>query len=402
MRSENDAIPSWPAVGWEPRPWARSGAEVGSRRAILRARGEYLSAVAPSIRAARVPLSNELHALVDDASRALTRFDAEAGAIAAPFADILLRTESASSSEIENLTVSAKQLALAHLGAASSGNARLVVGNVRAMRAALDLCANASESAVIAMHEALLGGSRPELTGAFRSQQVWIGGSSISPHDAAFVPPHHERVPALVGDLTEFMARTDVPVLAHAALAHAQFETIHPFPDGNGRTGRALIHAILRAGGLTQNVSVPVSAGLLRDTERYIDSLTAYRAGDPEPIIATVAEASFAAVENGSTLVADLTTLADRWQAEIRPRRGSAAARLGELLLKQPAVTAQLVADELAVSLPAALNAIDRFVAGRVLVPTNEWRRNRIWVAAEVLEALERFAGRSRRRGRTG
>ena len=93
-------------------------------------------------------------------------------------------------------------------------------------------------------------------------------------------PASHTRVPAAIDDLMTFAARDDVPLLAQIAVAHAQFETIHPFTDGNGRTGRALVQAMLRNKGLTRQVTVPVSAGLLVDTDGYIAALTAYRDGD--------------------------------------------------------------------------------------------------------------------------
>src|SRR5262249_56504813 len=103
------------------------------------------------------------------------------------------------------------------------------------------------------------------------------------PHGAAFVPPHYERVPDAMRDLMSFVRRDDLPVLAHAALAHAQFETIHPFVDGNGRTGRALVHAMLRARGVTRNVTVPVSAGLLTDTDAYFAARMTHTPRDPGP-----------------------------------------------------------------------------------------------------------------------
>lgn len=395
--AQDPASPPWPAIGRERRPWQRSGDEVGSRRALMRARGDYFAAVPPKIATAQVTLSPELHALADDASRALTRFDTDAGHIAAPFASILLRSESASSSEVENLTSSAKQVALAEIGASVSGNAKLVVANVRAMNAALELADEISETTIITMHETLLGESAPHFTGDFREQQVWIGGSSISPHEASFVPPHHEAVRGLMSDLVGFTQRTDIPVLVHCAIAHAQFETIHPFPDGNGRTGRALLQSMLRHGGLTKNVTVPVSAGLLRDTDGYFNALTAYRSGDLDEIVTVVAEAAFSAVQNGQALVRDLLAVSERW-ALIAARRGSAGARLKDLLLRQPVVTTKIVAEELTVSEVAAQNAIDRLVENGALAPTNAWKRNRIWHAPDVLTALDQFGERARRR----
>ncbi len=105
-------------------------------------------------------------------------------------------------------------------------------------------------------------------------------------------PARPHRVPAAIDDLMAFAARDDVPLLAQIAVAHAQFETIHPFTDGNGRTGRALVQAMLRNKGLTRQVTVPVSAGLLADTDGYIAALTAYRDGDAAPIVERFAEAS--------------------------------------------------------------------------------------------------------------
>lgn len=113
---ERDRSSSWPAIEVESRQWHRSGDEVGSRRHLRAASGPYLAAVPPLIADLDVSLPSELVALSEDASRELTRFDARIGTLAAPFASILLRTESASSSEVENLTASAKQIALAEIG----------------------------------------------------------------------------------------------------------------------------------------------------------------------------------------------------------------------------------------------------------------------------------------------
>src|SRR5690606_10009833 len=148
----------------------------------------------------------------------------------------------------------------------------------------------------------------------------------------------------------------------HAALAHAQFETIHPFTDGNGRTGRALIHAMLRGKGLTRNVTVPVSAGLLTDVDAYFAALGAYRQGDAGRIVGLMAEASFTAIANGRQLVADLHEIRDRWREAIRARRDAAAWRLAGLLLRRPVVDAAAVQAELAVTSANAHRALRQLV----------------------------------------
>jgi Fic family protein len=394
---------SWPALTYEARPWVRSGDEVGSRRALTQSRGDYQAAVPGFIADLPVALTAETIALADDASQELARFDAEAGTIAAPFASILLRSESASSSEVENLTSSAKQVALAEIGESKSGNARLVVANVRAMTAAIALSDNLDENSILAMHDALLRdtlltGTPPEYVGRWRDQQVWIGGGSISPHAATFVPPHQNRVPALMADVVAFARRADVPVLAQAAIAHAQFETIHPFPDGNGRAGRALLQGMLRHGRLTRNVTVPVSAGLLQDTDAYFSALTEYRAGRADAIVTTVAEASFAAVRNGRALVEDIQAAARRWDSQVIARSDSSVHQVKKYLLRQPVVNTKTVAVELGISEVAAQSAIDRLVDAEVLTKISAGQRNRIWQATEILAALDAFGARARRR----
>ncbi|WP_245861265.1 Fic family protein [Compostimonas suwonensis] len=387
----------WPAIGYETRPWQRSGDEITSRRQLRRLTNEYQAAVPPLIGQTDVVLEPEVLAASDEASAELARFDAEAGILVAPFASILLRTESASSSEIENLTAGSKQIALASIGAARSENAVLVVANVRAMDAALRLSMQLDESAVIGMHDALLAASAPSMVGQWRQEQVWIGGGAISPHTAQFVPPHHDRVPELMDDLFGFIDRTDVPVLAQAAIAHAQFETIHPFPDGNGRTGRALIHSMLRRGGLTRNLTVPVSAGLLHEPEAYFEALTDYRDGDVDAIVHAMTNAAFAAVSNGRRLADDITATRARWASGIRARTDSSVHRLLDLLLAQPVVSTAIVAERLGVSTVTAGSAIDRLVEAGVLTQTGGGRRYRLWQASEIISALDGFAERARR-----
>lgn len=392
---------TWPAISYEPRPWVRTGDEIASRRALLQARGDYQAAVPAFIAAAPVELAPATLALADDASQELARFDAEAGMIAAPLASILLRSEAASSSEVENLTSSAKQVALAEIVESKSGNARLVIANVRAMNATIALSDRLDEDSILAMQDALLRDTSPEFVGRWREHQVWIGGGSISPHTATFTPPHQSRVPALIADMIAFARRTDVPVLAQAALAHAQFETIHPFPDGNGRTGRALLQGMLRHGGLTRNVTVPVSAGLLQDTDAYFDALTEYRTGRPDVIVEVVAEAAFATVTNGRALVNDIQAAAKRWDSQVIARSDSSVHLVKKYLLRQPVVNTKTAAAELGISEVAAQGAIDRLVEADILTQTSTGRRNRIWQAPEILSALDEFGARARRhRGR--
>lgn len=241
---------SWSPLTWEKQPFWQHRDPLASHRARRRNTGEFKSAVTPHIADQTPQLSSRLHALVQDCTRTITRFDEQRAALGGvPFAAVLLRGESASSSQIENLTVSARRLSLAVVGASGSAvghNAELVARNVRAMQAALGAAESLTTESIMHMHYELTAGALDD-AGKFRRLWVWVGGQS--PVTADYVAPHWKLVPAALNDLVEFMARRDLDPLVQSAIAHAQFETIHPFTDGNGRTGRALISAMLMARG---------------------------------------------------------------------------------------------------------------------------------------------------------
>lgn len=388
---------TWPVLSSETHPWVPSiPPDFLSARLRALHRGPYSAAVVAPIAAAEPRVGTEVSAALADATAALARFDSEVGALVAPFAVILLRSESASSSQIENLTSGARAIGEAEIGERMDGNAPLIVRNVDAMTAAIALADRLDADAVIRMHAALLGDTQPHLVGGFREQPVWIGGSSYSPHGAAYVAPHHERVPGAMDDLFQFIRRTDVPVLLQAALAHAQFESIHPFPDGNGRTGRALFQSMLRASGVTRQVTVPVSAGLLADTAGYFAALDAYRLGEIEPIAGVFADASSAAVVNGRMLAADIAEVRGIWLERASGLRADAAARrLLDVALARPVLNTATVTAELSVAPNVAIRALDALADRGILRPANTRRRGRVWLADEALLALDAFAARA-------
>jgi Fic family protein len=383
-------------VSYEVLPWAgRLTDGMASRTKLRRHRGPYSAAVPAEVAGVDTVLQAQTLAMAAEAAAEVARFDAELGGEIAPFASILLRSESAASSQIENLTASARAISEAELTMRGSGNAGQVVGNVAAMSAAVALSEALTGDAILGMHKALLSQVDPEIAGRWRSQPVWIGGSSLGPHAAAFVPPRHERVPRLIDDLVAYIDRDDVPVLVQAAVAHAQFETIHPFPDGNGRTGRALMHAMLRGKRLTRNVTVPISAGLLVDVDAYFAALTAFRQGEADPIVERVADAAFAAVANGRHLVADLREVRRSWDSRIKVRRGATTWRVVDLLLRQPVVNAALLSRELGIAQPNVYRTLEPLEAAEVLVASGGSSRGRIWRSPEVLDAVEAFAERA-------
>lgn len=151
-----------------------------------------------------------------------------------------------------------------------------MLGNIRALDEALTVATKPGRPVTVedltTIHRALLSGTCDAAwAGAVRTEQNWIGGAN--PCAAAFVPPPAQYVPELLDDLADYLSGDDHPTLLQAALAHSQFETIHPFADGNGRTGRALIQLVLRRRSVASRVLPPVSLVLATDAGRYVNAL---------------------------------------------------------------------------------------------------------------------------------
>lgn len=390
------------AIGYEALIWpapVEAGYGLADLRAAQRQAGEYQAAIPATIANLHVELPASVLANADEASREVARFDAELGYEIAPFASVLLRSESAASSNIENLTASARAIAEAEaLGNSGRRNAALIVSNTEAMKAAVALADQIDEDAILAMHAALMSASNPNMAGHWRTEQVWIGGGAFGPRGADFIAPHHKRVEAAIADLLVFAQRGDVPTLPQVAIAHAQFETIHPFTDGNGRTGRALVQAMLRHKRLTRQITVPVSAGLLSNTDAYFQALGSYRDGDPAPIVEQLSTASILAIVNGRHLVGDLRSIRERWNSQITARRDSAVHRVADLLIRQPVFDALTLQRELGITTGNARRYIDPLVAADVIIEFTDRARNRAWRAPEVLGAIDAFAERAGRR----
>lgn len=391
------AKPTWPAVGGELHRWESDAGSNASRRQALRQRGSYKAAVVPMIASEQLSLSASDLAVADEAASEISRFDSELGQMIAPFASILLRSEAASSSQIENLTSSPAAIVRAELGLKDSANSSLIVSNQNAMRAAVRASSKLSSGTILKMHRVLTETTDSKNAGVFRTQPVWIGGTPFGPHGADYVGPDSLKVPGLVDDLVLFCNRVDLPALVQIAIAHAQFETIHPFTDGNGRTGRALVQVLLHRLGLTKSVMVPVSAGLLRSTKQYFDALNAYRSGDPLPIIQVFAEGSLFAVQNGRKLAGELQAVRINWDSMLRARTDSGARKLLDQLLAQPLITRTRAMEVLGRSAANTQLAIDKLVETGILIQAGSGSRNRVWQAPDVLSALDDFASRTKR-----
>jgi Fic family protein len=314
------------------------------------------------------------------------------GPLLATLAWPLLRAEAIASSRIEGLGVSHHRLALAERDVSEDPTARAVVGNLAALRRALALADDEVSPEVLdGIHRALLGRSSDEHgAGQIRETQNWIGGRHPNPRGAAFVPPPPEALPTLLADLSAFCLRDDLPAVAQAAIAHVQFETIHPYFDGNGRVGRALIHVILRRRGLARAVLPPVSLILAGAGDRYIRGLTAFRDGDAGTWLEFFNDAVSRAARAGEELADDIRALQEEWSKRAgRPRRHSAAASLIRRLPEEPIVDLASARRLTEVSAQATLGGIDRLVDAGVLRELSGRRRGRLWESVGLFQLLD-------------
>lgn len=355
-------------------------------------------------------LDGDVAADVASAEAALIRLNAEGASLAdtEALARLLLRAESVASSRIEGLEVGGRRLLHAAVARQLGEDPRdvtavEVLGNIDAMLWSIDAVDDGQPITVdvlLEAHRRLLVGTRfAAYGGAIRTVQNWIGGSAYNPCAATFVPPPPELVGELLEDLCAFCNDDTLPPLAQAAIAHAQFETIHPFVDGNGRTGRALLHLVLRRRGLAPRVLPPVSLVLATWSRDYIAGLAATRYVGPADTpaaqvginawIAFFASACRRAVDDASRFEAQVRALQESWKTRIGPvRRDSTALRLIALLPATPVLTSATAASLVGRSFQATSQAIDRLVEAGILVQVTVGRRNRAFEAPELIDAF--------------
>ena len=343
------------------------------------------------------PLASRAAEAVAQASAALSQFQAPGRDLEA-VATTLLRAEALGSSFIEGLRSSNKRLALAaYEPFAADPTARAVLGNVRAMERAIAIGAEPRPFRVqdlIDIHQALLEGTTEErYAGVVRTEQNWIGGRGVSPRDAAFIPPPPEYVDELLDDLVKFVNLDDIPAVVQAAIAHAEFETIHPFGDGNGRAGRCLIHVVFRRRNVIERVAPPVSVVLAANAKRYISGLIDFREARTDDWIGAFADA----VTTSARSATALGSLIDRFLGELieragSPRKDSVARKIIQGLPTQPIVSAESAANAYGVTATAARVALNQLQSTGVLQPTRVGRRrDREWISDELFQLLDAF-----------
>jgi len=380
--------------------------------------GRYFAYVPDPLGVELPEVGRDAHAAAEDALAVLARADERIGMRGRYLHHLLIRSESISSSWIEGNRVTPKKLAIAELLRRGPRVALDVVANVRATEDAIDVLADRDRAITTDDLVALQHVIEPSLAPGFRAEQNWVGGTGWSPLRADFVPPPEAEVPRLMRDLAAFVTATDGNPVVRAAIAHAQFETIHPFIDGNGRTGRALIHTVLRRTDAVRNSLIPISTVFAGDTDAYIAGLTAFR-DQPQRLdewVIGFAEAAELAAENAVRLAAEVVSLdaalsdqlvafrRARGLSPAQPRRDAAVLRILSDLASDPVMTVDSVAARLGVTTAAAHRALVQLHDAGILGRTKDQRGRLVcWTADRHLDLValtersNRVAGRDTR-----
>lgn len=380
---------------WQQDP--RSPAPRKYRRAC-----RYQAYIPEPLSTLAITLGGELAGVVSEAEAAVQDLNASARPALAPLARLLLRTESIASSKVEGMQMGVRKLARAEAkleaGAKAGATAEEILANIDAMQLAIDEAAGAArfgQAELEAIHRRLMEGSaNPRIAGRIREEQNWIGGNDYSPCGADFVPPPPEHVPALLDDLFDAMEDDRLPPLVQAALVHAQFETIHPFHDGNGRTGRALIHVVLNRRGIAPEYVPPISVVLANNRGRYIAGLTAYREDDVGRWIEHFAAATATSANLASEYLRAVAELTKQWKAALAelpraPRSDAAAWAIIDVLPAHPIITAPVAAAATGRAKPRVYQGLESLQEAGVLLPVTRKRRNQAWEADGLLSLLE-------------
>ena len=386
---------------YERRFWESTVGGIGVPRKD-RAAGWFEAFIPDRLTNRAFTIEGDVAADVADAERSIAGLDATAQTLTDTegLARLLLRAESVASSHIEGLRVSPQRLMRRAAGyEIGDATANDVLANVDAMTFALeDRAGRISIPRIVEVHRRLLASSKQaQYAGQLRAEQNWIGGNDFNPLGAAFVPPPPEYVYGLLEDLCTFCNDDALPTVVQAAIAHAQFETIHPFVDGNGRTGRALIYMVLRRRGLAVRTTPPISLVLATQARTYVNALDATRVeGPPERATSALnrwtaifAVAARRAVDDAQSFERTIAALQTDWLRRLEAARSDSGARLLMAhLCSMPILSVEDAARVLGRAYSTANDAIEKLVAAKILTPIDASRRHRRFEAREVLDAF--------------
>lgn len=341
----------------------------------------------------------ELATALSAADRAVGRLAGEGRRLPNPHLLIrpFVRREAVLSSRIEGTQATLGELLASEAGAAverSPEDLREVGNYVVALEYGVERLRELPLSLrlVRELHEKLMRGVRGDLAapGQFRTSQNWIGSPGSTLKNASFVPPPPNRLMDCLGEWEKFLHDDTLPPLVHAALAHSQFEAIHPFLDGNGRVGRLLITLLLIARGVLPAPLLYLSAWFdATRPEYYARLLAVTERGEWEEWLSYFLAGTAGQAEDALGRIQRIDLLLSRWHEQFAGTSTRVPDRAIDLFVENPFWTVQKLADRLGVAFTTAQRAIGRLEGAGIVNLALETKRNRVYCARDILEILE-------------
>lgn len=380
-------------VTYEERTWVpQENLFYVSRRERQNVNVEYSSAVLEDLSGLDVDFDSSTQKLIQDTIEELSKVDGFLKDKSLFFPMLLLRTEALSSSQIEHYHSSNRNIALAQLKVRDNPQANIISANLNALIQALDKTKKMSLEDIKDIHRYLMIHSDSQQAGKIREISNWIGKSAYSPQGADYVPPHPSLLPKYLDQFITFLQRTDLHPLVLASFSHAYFESIHPFTDGNGRTGRVLIQMILHQSGFLENLHIPISMGLAKDTKRYVEALTAFRDGDYQKIVEQVCHAALNVIPKVYSALASIESIKTGWGKNIIARSDAFVWTILDEIIAQPVLDVAYLVNKYQKNDQAVRNNIDILVHAGVLTKMNQSsQRNVVYEAKAILKILDAF-----------
>ena len=308
-----------------------------------------------------------------------------------------VRKEAVLSSRIEGTEATLGELLAAEAGAAvqhSADDLREVGNYVTALEYGVERLETLPVSLrlVRELHEQLMRGVRGDVAtpGEFRRSQNWIGPPGCTLNDATYVPPPPAELMPCLDAWEGFLHDESLPPLVHAAIAHAHFEAIHPFLDGNGRVGRLLITLLLVARGVLPSPLLYLSAYFEATREAYYAHLLAMtERGEWEEWLSYFLRGVVLQSEDAVQRIERIDKLLTGWRQELTGLRSRLPERALDLFAENPFWTVGGVAERLEVAFTTAQRGIDRLEVAGIVTRVGEGRRNRVYCAEAILDILD-------------
>lgn len=364
------------------------------------------SSVPPMLADVSVELPENLVRLTERAAAAIERSSDQLPPSLESLARLLLRFEGVASSAFEQIRAPLEEIAFAEVSTLVTGPSAWVVDNLAVVSAAVDSARQRplSVDSLFEWHRRLMVHAtdrlEPALVGSFRVRPIWVGGGS--PQTAAYVGPPPELVGPLMDDLIKFANDDALDVVTQAAIVHAQFESIYPFADGNGRLGRVLIGwLVVRR--LHVVVPPPFSVFIVRDPGGYLSGLALYQMGELSPWIRWFATTLERSASSTTSIIGDIEALMAEWrQRALSTTEAGRAVRADatfwhvlEMLPEHPIISAQLIHERFGITSESARQMLHRFESLGILTDVEirtgkKGRPVQWWAAKELIDVIAR------------